>query len=421
MGFLLHPPRKMGENFLQGLFFLAFFCYHFYNAMASIHKTAPKSKWRMSKLKINKERRKHFSFLSSWVAILSLHTFPHRRSIFQFSFSTKPLSRTSNGFLRLCTTPKAESTDTHIFNGNLFRIYIFCFYASPLCLPRAATTRPTISISENHPSRGKFFQLSHTHTKRSLFLASHSSSCSFPFFSGVFNVCFTVDDLVWVSVWRGWIVTISHILITFYCLRKYFSAFMFRQEHLLLLRPIWGISSSGDLNFCSEMDLSKSYVPASISALREIQMKIPNKNTQNGDWKHYTSNCEKIVKCGRVSATRSFHSIVFHSTTRPTISDGRQKFYFVALLLSISHFQGATLDTHKFGCWDIFMNEFFVAFDLRVDIEPSGTTNMHIMMFCLSFLMTKKERERGSESLEQISCRIEVDTDCIYFQKLNWI
>lgn len=138
-------------------------------------------------------------------------------------------------------------------------------------------------------------------------------------------------------------------------------------------------------------------LPASISALREIQMKIPkipNKNTQNGDWKHYTSNCEKIVKCGRVSATRSFHSIVSHSTTRPTISDGRQKFYFVALLLSISHFQGATLDIHKFGCRDVFMNEFFVAFDRRVDIEPSDTANMHIMMFSLSFLMTKKERER---------------------------
>lgn len=76
--------------------------------------------------------------------------------------------------------------------------------------------------------------------------------------------------------------------------------------------------------------------------------------------KHYTSNCEKIVKCGRVSATRSFHSIVSHSTARPTVSDGRQKFYFVALLLSISHFQGATLDIHKFGCRDFFMDDFLL-------------------------------------------------------------
>lgn len=56
--------------------------------------------------------------------------------------------------------------------------------------------------------------------------------------------------------------------------------------------------------------------------------------------KHYTSNCEKIVKCG-------WHFPPCQSNLLPP---SIFVFYFVALLPRISHFQGATFDIHKFYC-----------------------------------------------------------------------
>lgn len=60
---------------------------------------------------------------------------------------------------------------THIFNGNLFRMFhsfLFLFYPPT---PSIAARFPS---RENHPSRGKFFQLSHTHEKHFLAFLSPS-------------------------------------------------------------------------------------------------------------------------------------------------------------------------------------------------------------------------------------------------------
>lgn len=165
MGFLLHPPRKMGENFLQGLFFLAFFCYHFYNAMASIHKTAPKSKWRMSKLKINKERRKHFSFLSSceWPSFLCT-LFHIGGAFFNFHFQRSRCRGPQTDFSGFAQ-PRKPSQPIHTFLMEIYSAYTF-FVSMPLpsvshaLLPpaRQSPSRKTIRREES------FFN-SHIHTR----------------------------------------------------------------------------------------------------------------------------------------------------------------------------------------------------------------------------------------------------------------
>lgn len=76
---------------------------------------------------------------------------------------------------------------------------------------------------------------------------------------------------------------------------------------------------------------------------RKFKWKSQTKTHKMEIEKHYTSNCEKIVKCG----WRWQPSLPSHPTP---IELRKASFYFVALLLRIIHFQGATLDEHKFWC-----------------------------------------------------------------------
>lgn len=87
--------------------------------------------------------------------------------------------------------------------------------------------------------------------------------------------------------------------------------------------------------------------PISFRREKQNQMKIFTKTHKMEIEKHYTSNCEKIVKCGWGFATLSSPP---STSLSPLSSVGRSEFYYVALLLRISHFQGATLDRHKFCC-----------------------------------------------------------------------
>lgn len=177
--FLLFSPRWGNVLFKNASF--AIFRYHFHNAMASILKRA------LIKLKINRKGKKIY-----------------KRSHFQIllnnnnTYLAPPLSRTVAAVHH--PLEHAESTDTYIFNGNLFRMIIFLFlfpthdfYPFPISQSHLENR-----AKQSHQPRGKFFQPSHTHTK--VFSLDDPSLVSggsfyFPSFFCEFRyVCFNVDD-----------------------------------------------------------------------------------------------------------------------------------------------------------------------------------------------------------------------------------
>lgn len=194
------------------------FLYQFYNAMASIHRAEPKAE--MSKLKINKREEKKTSEKilrpNPFGCCCTLKTL--LRSIGKAFFNfPHPLQATLKkaiaiGLFKDLTNGSRMPPNTRVnrythFNGNLFRMYIFfCFYFSlsrqtQLLVPSYTPARSPSPAHQkkNHPSREKFFQLSHIHTNT--FSLATTPCHLFPCrllsssFSGLFNVCFTVDDL----------------------------------------------------------------------------------------------------------------------------------------------------------------------------------------------------------------------------------
>jgi hypothetical protein len=118
----------------------------------------------------------------------------------------------------------------------------------------------------------------------------------------------------------------------------------------------WTRNKSENIIFpiCSRPRL---FVLAMVENSNGKKKNIPKQETHKMEIeKHYTSNCEKIVKCGWQKLA-SFqlslsppHPFFFLFLLRPTserpvaLLEKSGNFHFVALLSSISHSQGATLD-----------------------------------------------------------------------------
>lgn len=285
---------------------------------------------------------------------------------------------------RICwrAQPQAESTDTHIFNGNLFRIYIFfCFYFSPSSA-HALPPPDNLHLGKTIRREESFFN-SHIHTRIFSLLTPPNGDFLLVFREFLmFVLLLTIRGCEWAEDDGKRIVTISHILITFYCFWKYLLVFHLYRfivflEHLLLFRLIWKVGCLLGLNFSigeSSQWQTNGLWRRFLKSLRNARNSNENPQTKTHKMeieKHYTSNCEKIVKCGWWTPPCPLHR-------RPDRSDGRQKFYFVALLLSISHFQGATLDIHKFGCRD-FLWRFF-------EWAASQATPQTCTLWCLAFV-----------------------------------
>lgn len=97
--------------------------------------------------------------------------------IFNFLFSAAFQGSFCFLFATLKRLPSRESTDTHI----LMEIYSACtFFVSIL-------SHPHFHLGENHPSRGKFFQLKlkHKHTRSAFSLFSHPSPKQSPWWGQI--------------------------------------------------------------------------------------------------------------------------------------------------------------------------------------------------------------------------------------------
>lgn len=153
----------------------------------------------LSKLKINRKWKSRQNLFKQPLS----NSFREQQQVFRFAIVMRPSLQSTNPLER------TESTDTHIFNGNLFRMWIFCFYFSTHDFPPISHLE-----TESYPSRGKFFN-PHTYThegflaRRPILPAVEAAS----FFFASLDVCFNVDDL-WVWVERsGSLVTNAKIFL----------------------------------------------------------------------------------------------------------------------------------------------------------------------------------------------------------------
>lgn len=112
----------------------------------------------------------------------------------------------------------------------------------------------------------------------------------------------------------------------------------------------------------------KFFFHFALAEIGKIQMEIAKQKHTKWRLKNITHPTVKKS----LSVGGFFHLLATHSTQ---LSGKKQVLHFVALLLSISHFQGVTLDEHKFWCsfslGHIRSEKLFIGF---VGSEPSEMT-----------------------------------------------